>query len=192
VVKNNQKDTSKKDQLGPKKQHKFDDHDCECQHHVDCVEDVLKAIHFAQKKAKEQHECDTSCKMAISELLGEEKRSKKNTIPFILYCGCKPFKGTGVTTYYSHSDKEKFACIHSFIFKVKKINNGCAVLELLKFKSKKFHSADDVKNSNDKKECSSCSQIHNKDVKDLVGTGICITVDLSCFCAITCLPPICL
>ncbi|WP_368086652.1 CotY/CotZ family spore coat protein [Bacillus sp. cl95] len=146
----------------------------------------------AQKKVKKEKECDTSCKESIQQLLGESKKPKKNTIPFILYCGdCEPFKATGVTTYSSYSKKEKFACITSFIFRIKAIENNCAVLELLKIKSEKEHSSDS-KNCKSKDVCSPCCQIDGKDVDDLEKTGICITVDLSCFCAITCLPAVCL
>ncbi|WP_442599217.1 CotY/CotZ family spore coat protein [Neobacillus sp. D3-1R] len=157
-------------------------------HQQGCVEDVLKAILHAQKKAKKDKECcDTSCKGSIQELLGEKNKVKKNTIPFILYCGgCEPFKATGVKTYCSRkSNEEKFACITSFIFKVKKVKNGCAVLELLTFKQDKSHMGKDSSHDH-----SPCNQIHCRNVNDLKRSGICITVDLSCICAITCLPAV--
>ncbi|WML50090.1 CotY/CotZ family spore coat protein [Neobacillus sp. PS3-34] len=147
-----------------------------------------------KRKAKKKKECNTSCNESIHQLLGESKKSKKpkkNTIPFILYCGdCEPFKATGVTTFSCHSKKEKFACITSFIFRIKDIDNNCAVLELLKIKSEKDHSSDTDKNCKSKDVCSPCCQINSKDVDDLEKTGICITVDLTCFCAITCLPAV--
>ena len=159
-------------------------------HYENCVEEVLEAILEAQKKVKEDHDCcKTSCKESIDELLHEKKPPKKNTIPFILYCGCEPFKGTGVTTYSCHSKKKRFKCVESFIFKIKDLEKGCAVLELLTFKTDHKHSDSDGKH-----ECkdlhSVCSQIDHKCVSDLVETGICITVDLSCFCAISCLPAV--
>lgn len=156
-------------------------------HYKNCVEDVLEAILYAQKKVKND-DCHTSCKQSINDLLGE-KRVKKNTIPFLLYCGCEPFKGTGVTTYSCHSKTEKIKCINTHIFKVKELNKECAVLELLFFKS-------DLKDRKDPKHChgkhgdSACHQLDHKSLDDLVGTGICINVDLSCFCAITCLPAV--
>jgi hypothetical protein len=149
-----------------------------------CVADVLKAIHKAQKKVKKEDGCKTSCETSIKELFDDCKKPKKNTIPFILYCGdCDPFKATGVTKICHHSKEKKFACITSFIFKVKDIKGQCAVLELLAFKPDK-HSKDLGKN------CTPCSQIDCRDVDDLVTTGICINVDLSCFCAVTCLPAV--
>ncbi|GGH71428.1 spore coat protein [Compostibacillus humi] len=155
-------------------------HDRGKKHFEHCVEEVLEAIVEAQRKAKDDH-CDTSCSHSIDDLLGKRKRSKKNTIPVILYCGCDPFKGTGVATYTCDSKKKRFKCVESFLFKVKDVKHGCAVLELLAFKSDFKH---------DKKKdhlCCPCCQIDHKPVHDLFGTGICITVDLSCFCAVSCL-----
>ncbi|QED49976.1 spore coat protein [Cytobacillus dafuensis] len=164
---------------------------CKDHHHKEnCVEEVLEAILKAQKKAKRDDECKVSCKESIKELLGEEKKPKKNTIPFILYCDCEPFKGTGVTTFTTHSKKKKFACISTFIFKIKDLDDNCAVLELLTFKPKKSCHEDSGKKCDHKEPSSPCRQIDHKDVDDLMRTGICITVDLSCFCAITCLPAI--
>jgi hypothetical protein len=166
-------------------------HDRKCSdHHFDkkgkhCVAEVLEAIHEAQKKVKKEDGCKTSCEKSIKELLGDCKKPKKNTIPFILYCGCEPFKATGATTFKDHHSKEKkIACITSFIFRINDFDGKCASLELLTFKPKKC--SKDFK----KKHCSPCGQIDCENIDDLVKTGICITVDLSCFCAITCLPAV--
>lgn len=154
-------------------------------HYKNCVEEVLEAILYAQNKVADE-DCKTSCKQSIEDLLGE-KKVKKNTIPFLLYCGCEPFKGTGVTTYSCHPRKEKVKCIHTYLFKIKDLNKDCAVLELLFFKS-------DLKDGDKSKHChhkhDACTQLDDKDLDDLVATGICITVDLSCFCGITCLPAV--
>ena len=159
-------------------------------HHGGCVGDVLEAILHAQEKAEKQNDCHHSCNESISDLLEEKKRSKKNTIPFLLFCGdCEPFKGSGVKVVKNqHTKKKKFACISSFIFKIKDLNNGCAVLELLTFKPNKSCNSDHKENQ--KNPCTPCCQIDFKDVDDLAGTGICITVDLACFCAISCLPAV--
>jgi hypothetical protein len=149
-----------------------------------CVDEVLEAILKAQNKVKKRNECKNSCKESINDLLNEDKKPKKNTIPFILYCGCEPFKGTGVTTFFhGQSKKKKFACVSSFIFRIKELDNNCAVLELLAFKP-------DKSSSGKGDEHSPCDQIHCENVDDLVKTGICINVDLSCFCGITCLPAV--
>lgn len=179
------------------------DYDCDCfgkpekdkydskfhsNYFENCVGEVLEAICNVQKKVKKEEDCTTSCKESIGELLGGSKKRKKNTIPFILYCGdCEPFKATGVTTFTHHSKEKKFACLTSFIFRIKDFDGKCAVLELLTFKQCKSIK-DPFKNNKD--FCSPCSQIDCENVDDLIPTGICITVDLSCFCAVTCLPAV--
>ena len=170
------------------KKHDWDEHDHDKDHEhdknhdkKDCVEEVLEAILKAQKKVEKEYKSCTSCKESIKDLLEEPKKPKKNTIPFILYCGCDPFKATGVTTYPGGPKDKKFACITSFIFKIHELKGQCAELELLTFKPKK---------DDDKKGFSACDQIDHEKVEDLVATGICINVDLSCFCGVTCLPAV--
>jgi spore coat protein Z len=158
--------------------------------HDGCVEEILEAILKAQRKAEKDDSCKTSCRESIKELLGESKKFTKNTIPFILYCDCKPFKASGATTYLTHHKEKKFICITSFIFKIKDIKDECAVLELLTFKPDKKCEKDSFKKCDDKDVCTPCCQIDHKNVDDLVKTGICINVDLSCFCAVTCLPAV--
>ncbi|MBY6053348.1 CotY/CotZ family spore coat protein [Cytobacillus firmus] len=158
-----------------------------CNEH--CVEEVLKAIDKAQKRAGSKDECRNSCRESIDDLLNGQKKPKKNTIPFLLYCeSCEPFKATGVTVFSHHSKEKKFACITSFIFRIKEFDGKCAVLELLTFKQCK-KSKDPFK-SHTKDHCSPCSQIDSESVENLFPTGICINVDLSCFCAVTCLPAV--
>src|SRR5690606_36533589 len=94
--------------------------------------------------------------------------------------------------YSYHSKSKKFSCISSFVFRIKNIDNNCAVLELLTFKSDHKHSSHSKKccNCRPHKIESPCDQLNHKDVEKLIGTGVCINVDLSSFTAITCLPPI--
>ncbi|WP_313800724.1 CotY/CotZ family spore coat protein [Cytobacillus sp.] len=150
-------------------------------HHKDnetCVEEILHAILLAQRKAGDDGHGKHS--YGVYE---EECKRKKNTIPIILYCGsCKPFKASGVTTYTSYSKQKKFVCISSFIFKIIDLDEKCVTLELLIIKS-------DQK-CEDHEPKSPCDQIDGKKVDDLVKTGIFINVDLSCLCAVTCLPPV--
>jgi hypothetical protein len=159
---------------------KEDDHD-KRHDHKDCVEEVLAAILTAQKKVENDHKKSCGCKDSIKDLLEEPKKPRKNTIPFILYCGCEPFEATGVTTYPGGPKDKKLACITSYIFRISDLNDQCAELELLAFKPKK---------NEHRKICSPCDQIDCEHIDDLVRTGICITVDLSCFCAVTCLPAV--
>lgn len=141
-------------------------------HSGNCVCDVLKEIERAQRDIVENC-CDSSCEQSISELLGEtEEVNSLDTVPVILYCedGCMPFKGYGAHPRNIGDLKA------SFFFRVKKIEKDCcAVLELLR------DPTDTVKNPKDPMEQST---------KKLRATGICITVDLNCFCHVTCLPAI--
>lgn len=137
-----------------------------------CVCNILKQIADAQRDTIEKG-CDTSCEQAISDLLGEtEIRNGLNTVPVLLYCadGCNPFKGYGAL------DSEICTVVGSYYFRVIAVTDDCcAVLELLRDKN------DSCKNPQDPTE-----QYTNQ----LRTTGICITVDVKCFCHITCLPAI--
>lgn len=137
-----------------------------------CVCNVLKDIARAQQDVVESC-CDTSCEKAISDLLGEtEVINGLNTVPVLLYCtdGCVPFKGYG-------ADARDIGCIvSSHFFRVKSVSDDCcAVLELLR-------------EPDDHNKCphNPCEQATGY----LRTTGICITVDVKCFCHITCLPAI--
>ncbi|HLR52753.1 MAG TPA: CotY/CotZ family spore coat protein [Candidatus Avamphibacillus sp.] len=142
-----------------------------------CVCDILKEIAEAQSDVVENC-CDTSCEQSINDLLGEtDVGSGLDTVPVILYCedGCKPFKGFGA----GHMEDGTPGPIEaSFIFRVKNVDeNCCATLELVR------------------NEEEPCTYDHLKDPADqgtdcLYATGICITVDLSCFCHVTCLPAV--
>lgn len=164
-----------------------------------CVEETLKDILKAQKSAaehhKEQHHSSwrNGCTNAIDELLNPPKPQPikkpthtKNTIPFILYTKelC-PFKGEGVLIYHCNCHHEdKFKCVSSFIFRINELKHDCAELELLTFKG------NDECECHIHQKCSPCDQIDGEKVQDLVRTGICIKVDASCFCGISCLPPV--
>jgi len=140
-----------------------------------CVADILREIVDAQEDIQEFC-CDTSCERSISDLLGEtENRKGLDTVPVILYCkDCKPFKGFGADKKHGKIGD----IVSSFIFRVKSIDDdNCAVVELLL------------------KDGETCGPDHMKDpsmqdTKDLEATGICMTVDVDCFCHITCLPAI--
>lgn len=140
-----------------------------------CVADVLNEIVEAQEDIQEFC-CDTSCERSISDLLGETENKKGlDTVPVILYCNdCKPFKGFGADKKYTGKIGK---IVSSFIFRVKSIDGDCAVLELL-LKDGETCGYDSLKDPTD------------QSTDDLEATGICITVDINCFCHITCLPAI--
>ncbi|WP_163583154.1 CotY/CotZ family spore coat protein [Gracilibacillus saliphilus] len=141
----------------------------------DCVCDVVRAINDAQDNVVEM-ECDVSCARSIQDLVSPVRGNGLDTVPFILYDKKgKPFKGFGAEVRGG-----RFECFSSFIFRVNEIDDKdcCAILELLVF-------------DDDDKACGDpCEQLDHEQVEDLERTGICITVDLNCFCAITCLPAV--
>ncbi|PAV29173.1 spore coat protein [Virgibacillus profundi] len=137
-----------------------------------CVCDVLKEIADAQNDVVENC-CDSSCDQSIQDLLGErDDGNGLDTVPVLLYCkgNCAPFKGFGA---HPRRIRDVEA---SFYFRVKKVTDDCcAVLELLRDRD------DDKDNPHNPVE---------QHTGRLRATGICITVDLSCFCHVTCLPAI--
>ncbi|WP_430787641.1 CotY/CotZ family spore coat protein [Virgibacillus flavescens] len=137
-----------------------------------CVCDILKEIADAQNDVIENC-CDTSCERSISDLLGEtDNGNGLDTVPVLLYCkgNCKPFKGYG-----AHPDNIG-RVVGSFYFRVKRVDDDCcATLELLRDPGD---------------ECDNPDNPVEQETDPLRATGICITVDLDCFCHVTCLPAI--
>ncbi|HIS29898.1 MAG TPA: spore coat protein [Candidatus Avamphibacillus intestinigallinarum] len=151
-----------------------------------CVCGVLKEIVLAQTDVIDNC-CDVSCEKSISDLLGNsEPGNDLDTVPILLYCKgkCNPFKGYGAFERHHGGVGEVVA---SYYFRVKKVTKDCcAVLELLRDPSDRprgdgdhhKHHNNDPKNPIDQRS------------RHLKATGICITVDLDCFCHVTCLPAI--
>lgn len=168
----------------------------------DCVKDVIRKIIRAQRRAVEAEEdtCFTSCDRSIEELLSpfEENRERlrHNTIPFILFCkgNCKPFVGAGVRREHSRrSEREEFECFESPIFRAKSFVNGnedCVRLELLvPVRHRRNHEHEEEHSHEHCKGQSVCDFIPER-TRNFRATGICITVNLDCFCGISCLDPI--
>ncbi|WP_404451759.1 spore coat protein [Virgibacillus necropolis] len=137
-----------------------------------CVCDILNEIADAQNDVVENC-CDSSCERSISDLLGEtDNGNGLDTVPVLLYCkgNCKPFKGFG-------AHPENIGNVEaSFYFRVKRVDDDCcAILELLRDPGD---------------ECDNPDNPVEQETKPLRATGICITVDLDCFCHVTCLPAI--
>ncbi|HHY72439.1 MAG TPA: spore coat protein [Bacillus bacterium] len=154
-----------------------------------CVCDVVRAIAEAQNEVVE-NVCDVSCERSIESLLDPAAANDLNTVPFILYGqDLMPFKGFGIDFKRNKNNQNnpQFECIESFIFRVKTVDEDCcAVIELLAFGENQGGGG----GGNKIQEDNPCNQINGQKLEDLVGTGICITVDLKCFCAITCLPAV--
>jgi hypothetical protein len=131
-----------------------------------CVCDVVKAIADAQANAIDI-QCDVSCDKSIQNLTAPVRENDLDTVPFILYCKgtCQPFKAFGADIQMD--GQARFDCTESFIFRVSEVDDDCcARLELLTFDGDPQFAGDQT------------------------GTGICITVDLHDFMAITCLPAV--
>ncbi|WP_186576019.1 CotY/CotZ family spore coat protein [Aquibacillus kalidii] len=150
-----------------------------------CVADILRDIADAQTDLVGA-DCTTSCEQSISDLLGDNTLPIANTldtVPVILYCkgDCKPFKGYGAPLERGRDGRGEIENVFgSFFFRVKSVDeDNCAVLELLR-------SEEDARDPHDCDPKSPADQ----DVEDLEVTGVCITVDLDCFCHVTCLPAI--
>lgn len=148
---------------------------CGKDHHTgSCVCDILKEIAGVQDDIANDC-CDTGCEQSINDLLGtNEGGPGLDTVPLLLYCSstCEPFKGYGA---YPRDISKK---VSSFYFRVKKVSDDCcAVIELLVDRSELGQSKNQT-----------CPYTQKTD--HLRATGICITVDLKCFCHVTCLPAI--
>ncbi|WP_232824250.1 CotY/CotZ family spore coat protein [Paraliobacillus zengyii] len=157
-----------------------------------CVCDIVQQIVDAQDEvANNNNHCVTSCEQSIQQLLSPQTQTvngTNTTIPFILYCqDCKPFIGNGVfQDELGKSGNTYFGCVETPIFRAKKFVEGsecCVKLELLlpvtAGGSTPCPGGRDV-----------CDYFPGNSIKDFQSTGICITVDLNCFCSITCLDPI--
>ncbi|HHW39034.1 MAG TPA: spore coat protein [Bacillales bacterium] len=159
-----------------------------------CVCDVVRAIADAQNEVVE-NVCDVSCERSIESLLDPAAANDLNTVPFILYGNdLNPFKAFGIDFLRNKNNinNPKFECIESFIFRAKTVDDDCcAVIELLAFGTNQGGGANQGGgNKNAANENDPCAQVDGQLLENLVPTGICITVDLSCFCAITCLPAV--
>lgn len=140
---------------------------------MNCVCDTLLAIVEAQDQVKTT--CPNSCDAAIQELVGGQT-TPNNTIPVMLTTAGtnELFIGSGVrrNPENPHSGLE---VVNAIVFKVKDVDpeTCCATLELLQEGEER----------------------NVQDLLDLIeemeldSTDICITVDLDCFCSVTCLPP---
>ncbi|TLS37784.1 CotY/CotZ family spore coat protein [Pseudalkalibacillus caeni] len=140
-----------------------------------CVSDILRRIADVQSEVTEG--CRVSCEQSIEDLVSPVAGNNLNTIPLILYCGCEPFEGFGV-----RRDNSGFECLSSFFFRVKSVDeHDCAVLELLE--------VDGMGNGNGGHGPKNpCDQFDES--TEFTRTGICITADLTCFCAVSCLPAV--
>ncbi|WP_161493909.1 CotY/CotZ family spore coat protein [Virgibacillus necropolis] len=159
----------------------------------ECVCDVVKRIVEVQDEVG-GNGCSSGCDRSIHQLLsrGNQMGPANTTVPFILYCGgtCEPFIGSGVFQAPRGDNGSFFGCVETPIFRAKNFVKGsdcCVRLELLV----------PVTEECDPPECKmdTVSKVcpffpADYPITDFQATGICITVDLKHFLAITCLDPI--
>ncbi|UOQ46508.1 spore coat protein [Halobacillus salinarum] len=151
-----------------------------------CVIDILRDIVDAQNDVLT--DCMTSCEQSIADLLGDTGGGTGlDTVPVILYCKgtCKPFKGFGSRKFDDYCNVKG-----SFFFRVKSVDDdGCAILELLFSERLLENNADSAEDNGCHKRFDPESPAE-QNCNNLRASGICITVDLNCFCHVTCLPAV--
>lgn len=152
-----------------------------CNHHsANCICHTLKGIVLAQSSRKKDDHI--LCHDFHSPL---EVRTNIDTIPIMLLCKgtCEFFIGSGV--FHTH---EAIECFKTPVFRVSKVieddhDQCCVELELLQPQGKNGG----IPSCHDHDVCSFFS---DKKIEKFIRTGVCIVVDVGCFCGIECLPPV--
>lgn len=140
---------------------------------TNCVCEVVRAIKDIQDAAEDVCECPTNCfQDPLGSLIKPGKRQKADTRVFIL----KTADGSPFHAFFREDD---CACV-SIFFRVEDIfDNCCATLRVIKPLD---HNRDTVDLTDGC--CIDLKSVCN--VNRFEATDDCITVDLSCFCAIQC------
>ncbi|SEA20758.1 spore coat protein Z [Thalassobacillus cyri] len=157
-----------------------------------CVCETVREIIKAQDEVAGVGDdcCDTGCEQSIRDLLSPVGNGNgPTTIPFSLICkgDCEPFIGRSVVfREVGMSDNATFNCVETPIFRAKKFvdeDECCVQLELLvpvtQGQSTPGPGGDDF-----------CAYFPGNSIRNFVASGLCITVDLDCFCGIACLDPV--
>ncbi|WP_047983045.1 CotY/CotZ family spore coat protein [Ornithinibacillus californiensis] len=165
----------------------------------ECVCDVVRKIVRAQNEvaAAQDDCCTTGCENSIEQLLSPTTANGNGptTIPFLLYCkgDCDLFFATavarngGTPAAAAANGNGVFDCVETPVFKAKKFKKGCCVeLELLLFETANGSHTPLFNTPSTNGDCF----IPANTTGNFVETGICITVDLHCYCAIQCLDPV--
>lgn len=173
-----------------------------------CVKETIRRILDAQRRVAGDtgYDCDTSCDQSIDDLLSprrDHSHPRHTTIPFMLVCkdACNTFFGSGFINH-GHDRHGRFECVESPVFKVKGFvggSNNCVRLELLSpVQHHHQHDGDGdscelpINGSSGGCGCkgSVCGFFNRGPIDNFCYTGVCITVNLDCFCGISCLDPI--
>jgi hypothetical protein len=149
-----------------------------------CVCDTLLAIVEAQEKVNPNTGCTNSCNTAIQELVNGVVTGVADTIPVILFCKgtCEPFVGQGVARNVVSGvlQPSPFLPVSGCIFRVVDVDpeTCCAVLEILTFDGCQ-------EMGRHKGSCLAGLEA----ATELIPSDVCITVDLNCFCGVSCIFP---
>ncbi|WP_082235362.1 CotY/CotZ family spore coat protein [Halobacillus massiliensis] len=155
-----------------------------------CVCETVRKIVEAQNEVAGTDCCNTGCDQSISDLLSPSSNGNRpTTIPFALYCkgDCEPFIGSGIYSSPVNASGMSLQCVRTPIFRAKKFvddHKCCVQLELLLPVNSEGETPDP---SNKGKNI--CDFFPGDTIRNLQATGICLTVDLNCFCGILCLDP---
>lgn len=155
-----------------------------------CVCDILLDIVEEQEKVSPTSGCLSSCDVSLRELRGKGlSPTKYTTIPVSLICSstCDYFIGMGVrrslATGAAPTAREQF---ESVVFNVVDVDpeTCCATLELLQ--------PHDVSVPSPDPNLTKAQYLLGllDDETSYRHTGICITVNLDCFCGVVCHPPV--
>lgn len=150
-----------------------------------CVCDTLLAIVEAQDRVEPG--CTSSCSRAIEDLLGGVSPGTFNSVPILLTCksSCLPYVGVGAVRA-TGAGAVGTVFVASSIFRVVDVDpeTCCGTLELVTsaplagtspfLVTSAYPDAGDL--------LTAATNV------PLGRTGVCITVDLNCYCSVSCLP----
>ncbi|MEC1694110.1 CotY/CotZ family spore coat protein [Schinkia azotoformans] len=146
-----------------------------CSHSKQCICNLVRQIEEAQFEKTSHHgDCD------------EKPTNNLNTIPFMLISNgtCDFFIGKGI---FSHNEGKSLESFKTPFFRVDKFiddRDCCVQLELLQAQTEEGTASPVIKDDD------ICSFLSSHSIGKFIRTGICITVDLSCYCGIECLTPV--
>jgi len=166
-----------------------------CGHHqAPCVCNTVKRIVAAQNHVANRHCCNTSCEQSIQDLKAPSRRRvHSNTIiPFVLHCKgtCKPFiaKGIQQVPIAGYTNESWYKSLRTPFLFAKRFVTGsdcCVQVELLRPSNANGMPLAD---SGDQLEDFLSNRTPFRTIQ-FRKTGICLTIDLDCFCMIQCLAP---
>ncbi|WP_338472188.1 CotY/CotZ family spore coat protein [Niallia sp. XMNu-256] len=154
--------------------------------HDNCICDVVRAIKDIQDNAVEEDcECPKSCFREPLGTLGatQPENNRKNTRVIVLQTA----DGSPFHAFFKSKNDPGFGFCTSIFFRVEEVfDNCCATLRVLRpIEGTGTASCD----SNDMVEdcCINLQEICEMEIRRFAATEDCVTVDLSCFCAVQCL-----